>query len=258
MYVLSTLYALRQYIGLEADDTSEDARLLDALSSASATIERHTGRRFLPRQESILHTMNRQNRSELLLADDLLTLQSLTNGDGTAIALEDVVQVSSGVLILTNGATFTYVNTVEKAITVTGIWGYHPNGSSAWVDSDDTVQDASLSSSASTITVTDADAGTSPRFQIGQLLRIEDEYLVITGVNTSTNILTVERGAQGTTATTHANGTAIEIYKVPSDIVQLTLRWALWLYREPDSFARYLPPILAESIAGLRRIGVGG
>ncbi len=73
MYILSTLYALRQYIGLEANDTSEDARLLDALSSASATIEHHTGRSFLPRQESILHTMNRQNRSELLLADDLPT-----------------------------------------------------------------------------------------------------------------------------------------------------------------------------------------
>lgn len=257
MYVLSTLYALRQHIGLEASDTSEDMRLLDALSSASASIERHTQRRFLPRQESILHTMNPQNRSELLLADDLLTLQSITNGDGTTIAIDDVIHVSSGVIILTNGATFSYVNTVEKSINVRGIWGYHPNWTTAWADSNDTVQDASLSSSVSTITVTDADAGTSPRFQVGQLIRIEDEYLVITAVDTSTNILTVERGAQGTTATTHANGATIEIYQVPNDIRQLTLRWALWLYREPDSFARYIPPILAESIAGFRRIGVG-
>lgn len=257
MYVLSTLQALRQYIGLEASNTSEDARLLDALSAGSAAIEHQTQRNFLPRQASIAHKLNLRNRSELLLQDDLLTLQSISNGDGTAIALEDIVQVSNSILVLTNGATFSYLNTIEKAITVTGIWGYHLNWASAWLDSEDTVQDAPLSSSATSITVTDADAGTSPRFQVGQLLRIEDEYLVVTAINSSTNILTVERGAQGTTAATHVNGTLIEIYQVPNNITQVTLRWALWLYREPDSFARHLPPILAESIAGLRRISVG-
>lgn len=255
MYVLSTLYALRQHIGLEAIDTSEDVRLLDALSSASASIERHTQRHFLPSQKSITHTINRHNRRELLLSEDLLSLQAVINGDDTNIDLEDVHQVASSILSLINGAQFNTDEALEKSITVTGIWGYCPNWDTAWLDSNDSVQDGSLSSSATSITVNDATAGTKPRFQVGQLLRIEDEYLSITAINSNT--LSVNRGVQGTSASSHSNGATIEIYQVPADIALLTLRWALWLYREPDSFAQELPPILLESISGLRRISVG-
>ncbi|GAB5492584.1 MAG: hypothetical protein Phog2KO_27990 [Phototrophicaceae bacterium] len=255
MYVLATLYALRQHIGLETNDSSEDVRLLDALSSASASIERYTQRQLLPSQQSIAHTINLNNRRELLLNQDLLSLQSVSNGDNTSIALEDILQVNMGILTLINGAQFIYEDTIEKAITVNGIWGYHPNWASAWVDSEDAIHAGDLSSSATTFTVNDATAGTKPRFQVGQLIRIEDEYLMVTTIDS--NSLTVERGVQGTSAVSHSNGTSIEIYQVPADIAQLTLRWALWLYREPDSFMYKTPAILLESIAGLRRISVG-
>lgn len=256
MYVLSTLFALQQHIGLDATDSSEDARLLDALVAASAVIERRAQRSFQARVATIDHTIDLRNVTELLLTDDLLSLHSVTNGDGREIDVSDVVHASAGHLRLTNGEAFVYDDTPEDAIAVTGVWGYHPNYSVAWSDSGDTVQDASLSADATTISVTDADAGAVPRFQVGQLLRIDDEYLHLIAVDTDTNTLTVKRGVQGTTAAVHNNGASIEVYQVPADVAQLALRWALWLYREPDSFTQTLPAILLDSLDGLRRFTV--
>ena len=173
MYTLATLYALRQHIGLDASDTTEDERLLDALQAAGAAIERRTRRTFQPRVASIAHDVNLRDVSELLLKEDLLELQSISNGDDSSINTSDVIQVADAVLRLTNGTVFTYDETPVSAITVTGIWGYHPDWQNAWEDSGDSVQDASLSASATSITVTDADAGNSPRFQVGQLIRLE-------------------------------------------------------------------------------------
>lgn len=261
MYTLTTLATLRAHIGLEDTDTSENPRLLTALQAASAAIERHTGRTLQPYQTTIAHTVDLFDAQTLLLTDDLLMLQSITNGDGMSIALSDVLQVEDSVLRLTNGAYFAYNETPQDAISVTGIWGYHPRGyagwdSAAWADSGDTVQDTPLSASATTLTVSDADAGTPARFQVGQLLRLADEYLRVIAVDSTSNQLTVQRGVQGTAASSHLASTPIEIYQTPPEIVQLTLRWALWFYREPDSFTTQLPPVLLQTLVGLRRVSV--
>ncbi|MGJ3238806.1 MAG: hypothetical protein ACFE0Q_08890 [Anaerolineae bacterium] len=257
MYTFSTVYAMRQYLGLAPDDTAEDARLRDALIVASASIEQHTRRTFQPRLATLTHDINPHDVRALVLKEDLLSLQALTNGDGQAITLGDVVQVASAVLRLTNGARFSYISHPEGALSVTGIWGYHPQWAQAWRNSGDQVQDAPVSASASTLTVSDAiGGGLSPRFQVGQLLRIGEEYLHVTAIDADMQQLEVERGVQGTSASEHAQSSPILIYQFPADVAQLTLRWALWLYREPDSFAQHLPPILHASADGLRRVQV--
>jgi hypothetical protein len=257
MYTLATLYALRQQLALADGDTNEDARLLMALEAASAAIEARTRRKFIPRVATLKHSVDLRNTIALLLKDDLLELQSLTNGDSSSISLNDVLQLSGAMLRLINGEFFLYDEVPEDAIQVTGIWAYHPQWAEAWLDSGDSVQDASLSATATTITVIDANAGDPSRFQVGQILRIESEYLWVTAVNTTTNILTVIRGAQGATAAIHANATSIEIYQVPQDVAILTLSWALWFYREPDAPSLEIPPFLLDSLEGLRRISVG-
>lgn len=256
MYTLTTLTALRDHIGLDPADTDENPRLLSALTAASQAIERHTGRTLQPYQTTLAHDIDLFDVQSLILRDDLLTLQSITNGDGSAIDLADVIVLSDSMLRLTNGAYFSYSDSPQSAINVTGIWAYHPHPNSAWLTSGDTVQDAPLSDSATTLTVADADAGTPARFQVGQLLRIESEFLRVTAVDSATNPLTVQRGVNGTTASEHASAIAIDIYQTPPEIVHLTLRWALWFYREPDSFNTQLPPILLQTLAGLRRITV--
>ncbi len=123
-------------------------------------------------------------------------------------------------------------------MSVTGTWGWHERWSQAWRDSADAVQDNPLSSTATTLTVSDADGADSqqrsPRFQVGHLLRIEDEYLRVLAVDSGANTLTVQRGVQGTTAAAHAQTTAIEVYQPPREVESLCLRWAMWLYKEPD------------------------
>lgn len=55
----------------------------------------------------------------------------------------------------------------------------------------------------------DVVAGDAVKFAVGDAIRIDDEIMLVTGVNTSTEVLTVTRGALGSTAATH--NTAAEI-----------------------------------------------
>ena len=263
MYTLSTLDQLRSRLGLASTDTTDDPRLLNALQAAAAQIERATGRRFCPRQKAIQH--NFTSSLELLMDDDLLELTSLTNGDGSTINLIDVIPVPDeapfSTLRLTGSSAFTWNISPLQAVTVNGIWGWHDRPAEMWRVTGDTVQNNPLSSSATTITVVSAGGVDSealaPRFQVGHLLKIDNEYLRVTAVNTATNVLTVLRAANGTSAASHTLNTLIYTYQPPAELNTLALRWASWLYKEADSAAfEALPEPLQAALAPFRRVEV--
>jgi hypothetical protein len=266
MYTIATLYALRQRLGLATTDTADDPRLLDALQSASLQVERLSNRRFCPRRATLEQNVNIFQASELLLDDDLLELTTLVNGDGSTIDPANIVTIPGNdgpisVIRLTGGEAFTWENTPIRAVSVTGVWGWHDRWSEAWRDSGDTVQDDPLGDGATSLTVTDADGAdseqVSPRFQVGQLLRIEDEYLRVLAVDTSTNIVTVQRGANGTTAAAHVQSTAIDVYRPVADIESLVVRWAAWLYKDADTRTfSAVPGNLTKALDPVRRVGV--
>ena len=244
MYTIATLYQLQQHLGL--DSGVDEDRLLFALQAASVHIERLAGRQFCPQLATIDHSLDPRRRNELLLSDDLLELDSLSTNDGATYSLDDVLLVPgndepSAVIYLTAGNAFTWEDTSELAASVTGTWGWHDDWSNAWSDSADVVKDAALGASDTTITVADSQAADvesqSPRFQVGQLLQIEDEYLRVlaTTVNAgSDDTLTVQRAVSGTIAAAHAQNTEIYSYQPVFNVVGFCLRWAAWLYREPD------------------------
>lgn len=262
MYTLTTLHHLRARLNLGATDTADDARLLNALEAASTSIERATGRRFSPHRLTRLHDFT--NPVELLLEDDLLDLQSITNGDGSALDLGDVIRLPDStphsVLRLTGSSAFLYRRSPLEAIAVTGTWGWHERWSTAWRSTSDSVQDNPLSASSTTLTVTDADGadaiGEAPRFQIGHLLKIDDEYLRVIAVNPASNLLTVLRGVNGTAAAAHNLNAPISTYQPSADVEALALRWAAWLYREPDTAHPGEPLDLLESLDSLQRTRV--
>lgn len=259
MYTLSTLHHLRARLNLGATETADDARLINALEAAAANIERATGRRFSPHRLTRLHDYT--NAVELLLEDDLLDLLSITNGDGVAIPLGDVIRLPdtppTSVLRLTGSSAFLYTRSPLEAIAVNGIWGWHERWSTAWRGSSDSVQNNPLTASSITLTVADADGadsiGEAPRFQVGHLLKIDDEYLRVIAVNTISNILTVLRGVNGTAAAAHNLNAPISTYQPPADVEALALRWAAWLYREPDTSLIAEPLDLLESLDSLQR-----
>lgn len=265
MHPIATLHALRQHLGMADDETADDDRLFAALLAASAYIERASGRRFVPRRATLLHTA--WNSRELLLDDDLLELLVLTNGDDSVIPPSEVIiRPAEGVIValrLIGGNTFTWETTPLNAIGITGIWGWHDDWDSAWRNSADTVGDDPFDASAAILTVNDADgadaAHTAPRFQVGQTLRIGDEYLRVLVVDATTNTLGVQRGVDGTTAADHAQGTAIYTYQPPADVTLLAVRYAAWLYKEPDSGSfQAAPEEMTAALAALRRLRVKG
>jgi hypothetical protein len=258
MYLLNTLYALRAHLGLATAETADDPRLIAALQAAAFQVERAAGRRFSPRKAALQHTITRA--TELLLDDDLLELSALANGDGTTVPLNNVIllpdDAPAGGLLLTAGSSFIWTQTPIQAVTVTGIWGWHDRWATAWRDTADTVQNNPLGSTATSITVADADGADTtvetPRFQVGHLLKIENEYLRVLAVNTATNVLTVLRGVSGTTAAAHALNTPIYTFQPVPDIAAIALTRAAHLYREPDAAAA----AILDSLAPYRRYPV--
>lgn len=266
MNVYATLTGLRRVLALSSTQTDDDELLLSLLQTASRLIDGYTGRQFFPVQATRTYTV--QNPATLLLDADLLALSSLTNGDGTTIPTAAVhvepsgMAVASSLVLDRTQSAFTHDGDPVAALSVAGTWGYHPDWSNAWAGSGDTVQDDPLSSSATTLTVSDADAaqatGYGQRFAVGQLLRIEDEYLHVLAINTTTNTLTVARGVNGTTAASHAQDTAIDVYAIPADVQSACLRIASWLYKQPDAGfvqaagglrgALMVPPALPEDV----------
>lgn len=162
-------------------------------------------------------------------------------------------------------------------VRLTAVWGWHRNYAAAWQDSQDVVQ-GTLGSSASTVSVADADGpgqdGTGPRFDVGQLLRIGDEFVGVTAVDAATNALTVVRGCNGTAAADHASGSRIDVWRADELVRQATLIQATRWFKRAQSafqdvaaametgqltFARKTDPEVEFMLvqAGLRRLSVG-
>jgi len=123
----------------------------------------------------------------------------------------------------------------RNSIVLTGVWGYRTDYPlRGWTLSGQTVQNDPLTSSGTSITVTSAS-----KFSPGQMLEIEDEWLVVTSVDnvSATKTLTVERGIRGTTAAAHDKLTAIHIWVPEPQITRAAMRWGAFLYRNRANFA---------------------
>ena len=217
------------------------------------------GRRFAPWLETRYYDVDsgKTNRSALHVDEDLLEVVTLTtaNGETTIAAADQLLKQGDlygrtpydRIELKTNGTTtvFTFSGTYQQANAVTAWWGYHDDykpagsGGSAWVNSQDTVEGGGINASATALTVNDADGadayGLTPRFKTQTLIRIEDELLYITAKDETTNVLTVVRGINGTTAVAHAADKTIYTWHVMDDVFNAVRRLAVWLYGQKDS-----------------------
>lgn len=253
MYTIATLHDLRRHLNLSATDNAEDDALLQRLGAASQLIESPTQRRFCPHLLTREVPFDRASPRELILPDDLLELRALSVG-GVALNLADIRPLPddrdapASILQLAEGAPVRFGDDADSSISIEGIWGWHDRWTEAWRASGDSVRDAALAADSGAITVNDAAGsdhdGLSPRFQVGQLLRIDAEYLRVIAIDSADNRLTVLRGVQGTAAATHRRGANIETYTPALAIRDLTLRFAELMSKSAGLLERETSPLL--------------
>jgi hypothetical protein len=239
-----TLTAVLTDKAIGASKTSDNPMLRRFIRQASRLWDLWTTRTFVPYMATKKYGMTHVSDVSLKLRDDLLEVTTLTNADGSVVTgslynlRPDNVYPKRTIELTTVSGTYWRFVYPEDRVQVAGVWGYHENYTQAWGNSLDTVQDNPLSSSATTLTVADV-SGTDDRgytrFEVGDYLKIESEYLQIVDIPTAFNTkLTVLRGANGSTAAIHAQNTAIYVYRQMDDVRFAVREITKWMYEHRD------------------------
>lgn len=207
----TTLDALKAEIG--ETTTANDARLRRYIAQASHAVEDYTGRTFYPVTATKYFDAPRDGCRLFLAYEDLLSLSTLTDGTGVItstyywlyplnLSPKHSIVLDTGSL----GRGFQYVDDPQRAISIAGQWGY----SADYVSTGLTLA-AAVSSTTTTVFVLSAGG-----CEVGHTLLVDSEAVFVSGV--SGNVVTVERGANGTTAATHLISTVVYRYIPPADI----------------------------------------
>ncbi len=220
--------------------TSSDdyALIYDLCKRVSAYIELRTGRYFIPYKgtnlyyfrdiaENGLFERNRF-RATLHLDSDLLVTSEI-QWDGSAVsatyyrergALANSLPFQMIDFDMSGGG-LAWTNDFADYISVNGVWGYHTNVNQLFTSSG---QSATINSSATSLTVTDASA-----FDVLSYIRMENELMQVTARNTSTQVLTVLRGVNGYTASAHTSA-SVEFCTPMPEINLCATRIASYMY----------------------------
>jgi hypothetical protein len=259
-----TLYATLDYTKqeMEAYNSTDNQKLLNKIRQVSRRIDRM----FMPRRRAPVFAPYIETRNTFLMTSDKIDsylgtfylgepLLALT---GVGINAETLTVPTTVQLYQGDVSPYLSLQLVNRCcrgwyqysacsgcdslpfVSITGTWGYNVDWSNAWIDTLQDVPVGGITSSATSFAVTDVDGandqGYSPAFSVGNLLQIDTEWLEVTGVNTSTNTLTVKRGVNGSTAAAHTAGTAIYTYDVDINIQRAVARQAALEYARQGSY----------------------
>lgn len=261
LHSYATQSALEAQIATSSQDnisepamTENRARLMAYARRVTARIDEMTHDTFAPlRQTRYFDCIGEHIDSwtrTIYLEASIADVVTLTDGTGEALVLDTDwrysprAKRSTKLLEGLESTTWTnYTDNWRQAITIDGVWCYRERYDVVgWVGSADTVQSPALTTTSTSIIVADADGvnawGLSPRFDVGQMIRIGSEYMAIVGVNTTTNALTVVRGYNGTVATTHDVGASISTFDVQPEIVRACALITAYNYQMLGKFER--------------------
>ena len=261
MNVYATIDEIKLYLGgglEEGEESKDDILLLRFAVKASRMFDKFATNGVMPMRHFYPTIATKdfdhpEDTDLLLLKDDLLEVTTFTtkNGAITITAADYELMTANGrynqtpysrIQMHPDGTQklFEFNGTSFAANQLVGAWGFHDNWAEAWEDSGDTVTDGSgIDATVTTITVDDADGddinGIAHRFKHQQLLKIESEYLWVTDVDVTANTLTVRRGMNGSTAATHAQTTAISIFRPMDDVVEAMEELTTFIYHRKDT-----------------------
>lgn len=215
------------------------AYVTECCQSASAFITAQTGRSFVPYRDSLTIVWDDVKfdikRGRLPLNEDLLILSTLDFGALSITASDYRVSPSSALptdaLFLSRTSMTGAVYDFGAAYVIDGIWGYVTNLSQAW-----TRAQASLSIGSTTATAITVTVGTSVNYETLSYLKIDDEYLQVTDIDLATDVLTVVRGVNGTTAAIH-NSAALYRFNPEPDVAKAATLLAAYFYQRRSDAA---------------------
>lgn len=123
-------------------------------------------------------------------------------------------------------------------ISVSGTWGFRRDYAEAWEAVDALA--SNITTSDTSLTVADVDGtdswGFTPRLSAGNLIRIDDEMMVVNSASAITNIVTVKRAVNGTTAATHTATTEVEVFYPEETINRAIIRQAGFMFARRGAY----------------------
>ncbi len=239
-----TLDTLKSTGVLNITGAGDDARLLGLIEAVSRTIDRYSNRYFYAYNASRVFD---GDGATTLLVDDLISVDAdgLKTDDDKDRTFEKTWAATDYLLLPSNADPANSGNPQSRPYTridvdvdagtksefvkgartiqITGQWGWWRHLARA-TETADAVADATTTS-VSVSARTDVEAG--------RTILVDSEQMYVQSY--STNTLTVVRGVNGTTAASHAGGTAIDIYEYPGPIVEAAIIQTARLWRRRDS-----------------------
>jgi len=200
---------------------TNDNFMLSILEAASRTVDAYCDRSrfgsgFGPRTGTNVYDAS--GEQHLDLKDDLLTytsgtVKAETGGTGATVAETTDMYLDNGTGIYASpyrrlrlhGLTSKTVGSGLRIWSVVGKWGY----------ADERFTATPTTNEALDTSETGVDVTATTGLSIGQTWLVDSEQMYVTGVSSTT--FTVVRGANGTTAATHATSAPIDVYRYPRE-----------------------------------------
>ena len=211
----ATLLELKNYMsprGLSGAsitaDTNDDSIMEVMLQGISRWIDDQTHRTFYPRQEVRYFDLPEEQTSAeiLFLDDDLLSIDSITNGDSSVITNTQYVLYPKNaypkqwVKLLGSSSVMWKASSSgdnESAISLAGLWGFHNNYTQRGWSVAGTLGAAMTDTTTLTLTMTAGHTVVKD-----EIYKIDSEMVNVSNVSTNT-VTMASRGDNGSTAATH-------------------------------------------------------
>jgi len=221
--------------------------------TATSKVERITGYEFMPRIETRYFDARNSaesgwhidaQRNAMVIDQPLVTLTATVLGNDESLTTDTDVRLSPRgsepafelqIYYPQTASWLDYTDDYIDAIAITGVWGWRDRYSvEGWQLSGDAVKTDALTTTGTTVKVTDADGtdwiGDTPRFDLGMLIKIDDEYMSVVATDTTEDELTVIRAVRGSTAATHDVDAAISVFVPQPEITRATQLMAFFDY----------------------------
>jgi len=123
---------VKAYLKIESDKTNDDAVISGLITRAQAMIDTITTRHFEAAADTTVYLDAEQDvdGKYLYFGDDICAVTSIVNGDGVAVDPAEYVLLGrhapyyAAILKATCWTSWTYTDSPENAIAVTGRWAY--------------------------------------------------------------------------------------------------------------------------------------